>query len=359
MPAPPATQAVQGLIQSKLPSLEEMSSTLQKQGITGMPLFYALQQHQNFLSTEGKQQLAQLTEQVRMLSAQASMKRADTGQQGEDRRTATADGTNAQGSAKIELEKAQAGAARARANMAAASSGKEPLSKDTVDYYARQSLAGDNSWQVGLARGKVGQQLISAVKDRIPQLAKDQGLSPEEASANKSERVSLDKSLVDRQKYLATASQFVGNFQKQADLVEKYLKPGAAGGVPAINKWIQSGRKATGDADVAALDTAIRGLAREHLRIVTGVTSNAQLHASAQATADELLNTAQTPEQVRKVLGVMREEAKNAVDSGRAEVDSLKKQMGGSGKGPKKGDVEDGYRFKGGDPADAKNWEKS
>ena len=53
----------------------------------------------------------------------------------------------------------------------AGAGGAPAISEETIDYYARQSLAGDNSWQVGLARGKVGQNLIQKVKDRIPQLA--------------------------------------------------------------------------------------------------------------------------------------------------------------------------------------------
>jgi len=320
-----------------------MSKALQKQGITGMPLFYALQQHGNMLNAEGKQQLQMLTEQVKAFQAQTAARGVDVRQQGVDvnkdreaRLKAGAMGETPLGAASIDLKQAQAAAARAKANVAAAEAGKGSVSPETVDFYARQSLAGDNSWQTGLARGKVGQQLIAAVKDRIPQLAKESGVSPEDASVNKSERASLDKTLNDRQKYLGVATQFVNNFTKQADLVEKYLKPGAAGGMPALNKWIQSGRKAVaGDPDVSALDTAIRGLAREHQRIVTGVTSNAQLHASAQATADELMNTAQTPDQVRAVLKVMREEAENAVSTGKQEVDSLKKQMGSMGAGKK------------------------
>src|SRR5262249_6715718 len=61
----------------------------------------------------------------------------------------------------------------------------QSIDKETVDFYARQSLSGDNSWQVGLARGKVGQALISAVKDRIPQMAKELGMSPQDVGSNK------------------------------------------------------------------------------------------------------------------------------------------------------------------------------
>lgn len=215
-----------------------------------------------------------------------------------------------------------------RRKRAADESAGKPVDKATIDFYAKQSLGGDNSWQVGLARGKVGQKLIAAVKDRIPQLAKENDMSPQDVSTTKATRDSLNKALNDRQKYVAAGTQFVTNFKKQADLVEKYLKPGAAGGEPIINKWIQAGRKSVaGDADVTAFDNAVRGLTREHQRIVTGVTSNAQLHASSQETADQLLNIAQTPEQVRAALKEIREEAQNAIDSGNGEVDLLKTQL--------------------------------
>jgi hypothetical protein len=210
------------------------------------------------------------------------------------------------------------------------------LPQSTVDYYAKQSLMGDNSWQVGLARGRVGQQLIAAVKDRIPQMAAELGMTPGDAVATKARREALSASLKDRQKYLGAAGQFVGNFKKQADLVEKYMAKGAADGTPVINKWIQAGRVSiAGDPDVTAFDTAIRGLAREHQRIVTGITSNAQLHVAAQETADQLLNRSMTPDQIHSTLAVMREEAQNALDSGKAETDLLESQIktlgGGSG----------------------------
>lgn len=215
-----------------------------------------------------------------------------------------------------------------KAKKQAADLGLTKIPQETIDFYAKQSLSGDNSWQVGLARGKVGQKLISAVKDRIPQLAKEQRMTPQDVSTSKATRDSLSASLRDRQKFVAASTQFISNFSKQANLVEKYLKPGIAGQTPVLNRWIQAGRKSVaGDEDVTKLDTAIRGLAREHQRIVTGVTSNAQLHVAAQETANQLLNVSQTESQVRGNLSVMREEAKNAQDAGNQEVEFLTDQL--------------------------------
>ena len=212
-----------------------------------------------------------------------------------------------------------------RASAPGGTSGGIP--QQTVDFYARQSLSGDNSWQVGLARGKVGQALIAAVKDRIPAMASESGMSPQEASLMKNKRDAIASAMKQRQQFLSTAQQFIRQFKTQADLVEKYLEPGVGGSIPAFNKWIQIGRKGTGDPDVVAFDTAIRGLAREHQRIVTGVTSNAQLHVSAQNTADELANRSMTADQVRSTLKVMREEADNAIDAGKAEIDFNAEQL--------------------------------
>jgi hypothetical protein len=219
---------------------------------------------------------------------------------------------------------------RALAEKVKGSSDQSPQgwSQENIDYYARQQLAGDMTWRVGLSRTKEGSQIIRAVDKRVPELAKMSGLTPEAASTTKDIRKSIDSALTDRQKYVAAGTQFVANFQKQADLVEKYLAPGVGGSAPVFNRWIQAGRKSVeGDADVTNLDTAIRGLAREHQRIVTGVTSNSQLHVQAQETADELLNRNMTEAQIRGTMKVMREEADNAVQSGKEEIGHLQLQL--------------------------------
>jgi hypothetical protein len=212
--------------------------------------------------------------------------------------------------------------------------GSKPIDKQTVDFYAKQSLGGDNSWQVGLARGKVGQKLIAAVKDRIPQMAAETGQSAMDAVANKADMGALTKTLADRTKYSTAVEQLQGTLTKQAGLVEDLLSKGASeAGSPVLNKWLQAGRKATGDPDVRALNAAIVGLGREHQRVLTSPLSNAQLHASASATADELINTADTPEAIRAIIKVMQTEAANGRQQATETVDEVRNKIKELGKG--------------------------
>ena len=203
-----------------------------------------------------------------------------------------------------------------------------PPDPSEVDFYAKQRIAGNRDWMSGLARDADGRALMLAVNKRIPSMVTELGLNPEDYSTVGDIKKSLSVTLNDRTKFLGTATQFVNNFQKEADIVDKTLNAGAINGVPVIDRWIQAGRRSiAGDPAVTAFDVAVRGLAREHQRIVTGVTSNAQLHASAQDTADQLLNINMTPAQIRASVKIMREEAKNALDAGTAEVNDIQNQM--------------------------------
>jgi hypothetical protein len=75
-----------------------------------------------------------------------------------------------------------------------------------------------------------------------------------------------------------------------------------------------------------------------------------------RAESHKMLDQADSPEAFERAISVMEKEA---LAAGRAAAASIK-SPGGDNKtsGPKKGAVEDGYRFKGGDPKDKANWEK-
>lgn len=332
LPPPPSDGAV---MPRELVSVADMAKLLKSKGIKGEAALDMLEEWKPFMDDQNKRQFDSM--KIAFQAQSAAMKayettmRTLTAQQRADeqgRHNRTEEGIQRDRNAAIRARRAAAGGAGA----------KPTWSKATIDYYAERALAGDNTWRTGLSRTSQGATNISAVDDRVADMSAERGSTAGGDITNRAVRGATEKALTERTKFVAAGQQFVRNFQKQADLVEKYLGTGAAGSTPIINKWIQKGRKAVeGDPDVTAFDTAIRGLAREHQRIVTGVTSNAQLHVSAQETADELLNKDMTPDQVRATLKVMREEATNAVDSGQEEVGALKSELKTIGAAPAKG----------------------
>lgn len=197
-------------------------------------------------------------------------------------------------------------------------------SEDTITRLAMAAIKGDpNVWkEIGSRKGSDATR--AAVREKITQLGGDAN----SMMSNEAEYKALTKALADRQKYVSASGQFIKNMNSQIDLVRKYTKEGVAGEYDIVNKWIQSGRSAKGSPALREFDTALRGLAREHQRIVTGVTSNAQLHVAAQQTADELLNRNFNAEEIAATLDVMKHEANNAVKAGKDEVNEIKGEIG-------------------------------
>ena len=197
-----------------------------------------------------------------------------------------------------------------------------------VDFYAGRAMNGDYSWRTGLSRNKGGANFIKAVDERVADLSTEQGITPGESAAAGAEAKGLTKVLADRQKYVANANQFSQTMNGQMDIVLKSLDAGSAGGIPLINKWKNATREQIlGSPELTTFDNALSGLAREHARFVTGLTSNAQLTAAATSTGDRLLNRNMSPEQIKAAIKEMKDEQKAAVAAGKNEVSSLKQQI--------------------------------
>jgi hypothetical protein len=197
-----------------------------------------------------------------------------------------------------------------------------------VDFYAGRAMNGDYSWRTGLSRNKSGANFIKAVDERVADLSTEQGITPGESAAAGAEAKGLAKVLADRQKYVANANQFSQTMNGQMDIVLKSLDTGSAGGIPFVNKWKNATREQIlGSPELTTFDNALTGLAREHARFVTGLTSNAQLTAAATSTGDRLLNRNMSPEQIKAAIKEMKDEQKAAVAAGKNEVNSLKQQI--------------------------------
>lgn len=316
IPQMPAQAAVQGLIESKLPSLQEMSSTLQKQGITGMPLYYALMQHQNFLSSEGKQQLAQLTEQVKMLSAQASMRRADTGQQAETRREATAAGETPMAKAKLEQTHAQTEAIKARANKAAQSD--KAVSDEDVQAMAEAVSDYRLDPKSLSTKGGFREKVLGKTLQINP--AYDyKNYSAEAAGQTSASRAA---GTAGAQTAIAGAAAMGGQ-----DILREVAAKVPRGQWRFMNQAILSGENTTGDPNVGAFVAALNTFVNEYARAVN---PKGTATVSDKEHAREILSTSDSPDQFEAKMSVLRKEMERSRQAPKDVAEDLKAQRLGS-----------------------------
>lgn len=83
------------------------------------------------------------------------------------------------------------------------------------------------------------------------------------------------------------------------------------GGVPVFNKWVNAGRRATGDSAVSQFDAAVETFANEFAKVTTSATGGGVTSDSARQHARDLINTAQTPEQFFGVMRTLQQDMEN------------------------------------------------
>jgi hypothetical protein len=205
------------------------------------------------------------------------------------------------------------------------------MDDDTINMLAQQYLSGDRTALQGLGQGRAGAAIRAQVLQRANQLAQSQGNANPDIALNRATYAADAKTLSQMQNYISRADTFQSVFLKNVQQVKKYSEAGVAGSIPALNKWIQAGRKATGDPDVAAFDAAIKTASREYARIMSGPTSNAQLTVSAQANADEMLSNVMNKEQLEAVITVMEQDINNSIQSADETMKSIRSSISANG----------------------------
>jgi hypothetical protein len=205
---------------------------------------------------------------------------------------------------------------------------------DAVDFWAKAVIAGDRDWQVGLGRNKSGASLIEAVKRRVPELAKELGLEPQDIGTTRAQSAALGATMKELTKRAEAVELFASKVERDMRTLDAELDKAALSSPLLINRPINFLRREFSDPALARLDLAAKQVGAEYERLITGGTlSVAQLHVGAQEDAKKLINGDMTPKQARAVMDIMRTEMQNARDAAHESEIRIRERMQALGRG--------------------------
>jgi hypothetical protein len=190
---------------------------------------------------------------------------------------------------------------------------KLTLNDNAVDFEAKQLLLTGQMPAMGLASGDARMQIINRAGD----LAAEQGHTVEDYIAGRAEW-KADVSSVGQITKIADAVQgFENTALANMQTAERLMDKGAGTSLgPVVNRWLQAGKQATGDPDVAAFNTAMGTVSSEYGKIISGGSASiASTPEGAREEAAKWLNKLQSPEAIRAQFAVARQDMANRTDS--------------------------------------------
>lgn len=206
----------------------------------------------------------------------------------------------------------------------------------TIDFYAAADIAGDRNWRVGLSRSKTGSALIESVKKRIPQLAEEWGITPQDYGTINGQRAALNATLKQITSRVTANEMSADKVSRDMATYESLLADGAAAnyGAKFINTPINALRRQFNDPKLAQLDLAANQVGTEYERMLQGgQLSVAGLHAGAAEDAKKLVNGDLPPDAARATMQIMTREIQNAKDASHASLDSVTERLSTLGRG--------------------------
>lgn len=348
MMAPPPV-APQQQQQGQTPTLEGMVKALRDQGVPPDQWLDVLDKMKPVFDVTSKQQLEALRQQKQMADEQNRMLMAELAGR---RVAATEDRTSAY------MQDVQS---RQRSRELADKVAQQGIDPSVVDYYAERAINGDYSWRVGLSRSKGGSAIIAAVENRVPAMAKETGVTPMEAVGRAADIKANTVAYTQVTKDLAAIRPYKEMLDKNVDIAKKLGDNIVRTNSALANKSLNWFKQNMGDnPDTAEYLAQMHFVSTEAARVLANPRLVGQLTDSARADMESVVRGDMPLNATVRVLDRIKTDGLNRVSAMEKEAETLRKSISSraTAAGPKVGDVEDGYRYKGGDPSSPSSWEK-
>lgn len=308
--APPVGQPSQQP-QSGPWTLDQVIKAGRDQGLEGQELFQYMQTMTPVMQAQAQQQANQLQTQFNNeLKLQAVSDRHDQLQE----RAREADQRSQDARASLEERRQAAQESRAlrgetialRKQQIAATNGDDAkFSPDDLTFLAQQARQGDTSVYQNLGRGAQGAKNIIALRREVMKQEREAGgTGADIAAANVSFQGEKAAARTG-----ATKATNVGMAVTEAQQTFPLVRQASAAlprtEFPGVNRALQAAQTGSGDPRVIALGTALNTSVNAYARAIS---PSGTPTVSDKEHARELLNTANTPEQLNAVLGMMEKE---------------------------------------------------
>lgn len=221
----------------------------------------------------------------------------------------------------ISREELRKGAApRLFAPAHAGGAGEPTLDDDTLTSMAEQYLAGDKSVFQNLGRGAQGAANVVALRQRVTQVAKEAGMTPDQIALVQNEFQGMGAA----QRALGTRSANFGLAEKEAyamaDLVTEASSKVPRTQFMPINKAIIAYENNTGDPEARQLGAALNSFINAYARAVSPIGTPT---VSDKDHARSMLSTADSHEALTAIMGQLKRE----MDAAGAAPGAVQKQM--------------------------------
>ena len=183
-----------------------------------------------------------------------------------------------------------------------------------------------------------GPTLRIPVFNRVAEKMKQLGDSPDDLATRRITVKGFNTELARLKAQQGTIMPFARTAEYNLDLAEKLSGTVSRTGAPVVNTWLLKGKRSiAGDPNVAAFDAAVRTSINEYAKVTSSATGGGVTSDQARKDVENMLNAAQTPAQVKKVIETLKTEMENRKTGYEEQIEAIQKGIKEVGPGKKLG----------------------